>query len=146
MPALEQALQVAVAQLRERIEKRRENHWHVVPIDTPWERRRNRERLAETYAAKIKSGEFFGADALPELRADRTMKALGRAFIAAAESGNVPIVRCYIEEGFPANWQDPVTGETALHGAAGTLMETRARSHIDRIQGRHHRRRDWREG
>src|SRR3974390_2861087 len=54
------------------------------------------------------------------MSADRTMKARPSAFIAAAESGNVPIVRCYIEEGFPANWQDSGTGETALHGAAGT--------------------------
>ena len=109
-----------VAQLAERINKRRQNGWHIFEITTPSDRKRNRERLDERYAQKVASGEYIGDDLLPELRRDKTMNIMGRKFISAAESGNAKIVRCYIEEGFPANWQDPLTGATALHGAAGT--------------------------
>ncbi len=120
MPTLErqEALALGVAQLRERIEQRRQNGWHIFSITTPWDRQRNRERLAERYA--VASGEYISDELLPHLRSDKIMSQMGRKFISAAESGNTLIVRCYIEEGFPANWQEPLTGETALHGAAGT--------------------------
>ena len=123
MPTLEeraQALALGVAQLAERIAQRRANQWWPAPGDTAQERTRHWERIAERYTAKLASGEYIGDDLLPELRADAAMNRLGREFIDAAESGNAQIVRVYIEEGFPANWQDPLTGETALHGAAGT--------------------------
>jgi uncharacterized protein len=44
---------------------------------------------------------------------------LGREFLHAAEHGNVLKVGAFIAENFPINYQDPLTGETALHAAAG---------------------------
>jgi hypothetical protein len=122
VPAIDkrEAVAVAVTQLGERIDQRRKNEWHIYAIRTAWDRKRNRERLDERYAQKWASGEYIRDELLPELRHDKTMNLMGRKFINAAESGTTKIVRCYIEEGFPANWQDPLTGATALHGAAST--------------------------
>jgi hypothetical protein len=57
---------------------------------------------------------------LPQLGGDRTINTLGREFLKAAERGNEPMVGAYIEEDFPANYQDRLTGETALHISAAT--------------------------
>lgn len=40
------------------------------------------------------------------------------AFLKAAERGNKKNVQKYIDEGISVNFQDPLTGETALHIAA----------------------------
>ncbi|MEZ5551535.1 MAG: ankyrin repeat domain-containing protein [Pseudomonadales bacterium] len=53
----------------------------------------------------------------------------GRAFLRAAETGNADRVGAFLEDGFSVNYQDPGTGETALHAAAGT----RARDVFRRI-------------
>lgn len=45
---------------------------------------------------------------------------LGREFLRAAEHGDEQSVRVFLMAGFPANWQDPDTGESALHVAAGS--------------------------
>ena len=123
MPTLEERgveLALDVSQLRERLALRRADQWWAAPTDTAQDRKRHWERVTERYKEKLTSGEYISDDLLPALRADKAMNLLGREFIDAAETGSAQIVRVYIEEGFPANWQDPLTGESALHGAAGT--------------------------
>ena len=51
---------------------------------------------------------------------DRAMNNLGRDWIESARRGNVAAVRAWLEEGFPITYQDRLTGETALHAAAGS--------------------------
>lgn len=90
----------AVAQLRTRIEERRRAGWE--------------------HQRKVAAGEVIGDELLPQLRDNRTMINLGREFLRAAERGNAPMVAAFIEEGFPAKFQDRLTGETALHISAAT--------------------------
>ena len=45
---------------------------------------------------------------------------LANRFLEAAAWGDEKIVQAYINLGFPVNYQDPRTGTTALHEAAGT--------------------------
>jgi Ankyrin repeats (many copies) len=45
---------------------------------------------------------------------------LGRMFLRAAEQGQVSKLMVFIQEGFPVNYQDPSTGETALHIVAAS--------------------------
>ncbi|HYK79322.1 MAG TPA: ankyrin repeat domain-containing protein, partial [Micropepsaceae bacterium] len=71
-------------------------------------------------SAKIAEGEYIEDELLPTLRDDKDMNRLGREFLKAAERGNAPVVGAYIEEGFPVNYQDRQTQETALHISAGT--------------------------
>lgn len=54
--------------------------------------------------------------------ADRAPEAvsLGREFLRAAERGDEQSVRIFLMAGFPPNWQDPESGESALHVAAGS--------------------------
>lgn len=52
---------------------------------------------------------------------------LGREFLRAAERGDDQSVRVFLMAGFPANWQDPETGEAALHVAAGSKARDVAR-------------------
>jgi hypothetical protein len=78
------------------------------------------ELAAERRTTKIAAGEFIEDELLPQLRDDRDMNRLGREFLKAAERGNGPVVGAYIEEGFPVNYQDRQTQETALHISAGT--------------------------
>lgn len=49
---------------------------------------------------------------------DKMEQALGRTFLKAAEQGDADSLLAFIHEGFPVNYQDPRTGETALHIAA----------------------------
>ncbi|MBV9693921.1 MAG: hypothetical protein JO261_09480, partial [Alphaproteobacteria bacterium] len=61
------------------------------------------------------------ADAhLTQLTDDRAMISLGREFLKAARRGNPQMLGAFIEEGFPANYQSPQTGQTALHISAAT--------------------------
>jgi ankyrin repeat protein len=78
------------------------------------------ELAAERRTTKIAAGEFIEDELLPKLRDDRDMNRLGREFLKAVERGNAPAVGAYIEEGFPANYQDRQTQETALHISAAT--------------------------
>lgn len=45
---------------------------------------------------------------------------LGKKFLFAAERGRVEQVQDFLDAGVPINYQDPVTGKTALHEAAGS--------------------------
>jgi uncharacterized protein len=69
----------------------------------------------------IATASFCLDDAtLPQLQADAVMVRLGREFLKAAERGDALAVGAFLEEGFPANWQDSRTKETALHVAAAS--------------------------
>ena len=50
----------------------------------------------------------------------RAMDRLGRDWIESARRGDVAAVRAWLEEGFPITYQDRLTGETAMHAAAGS--------------------------
>ena len=67
---------------------------------------------------RSQQGEFIEDELLPQLRDDKDMNRLGREFLKAVERGNAPAVGAYIEEGFPPNYQDRQTQETALHISA----------------------------
>ncbi|MEW8524851.1 MAG: ankyrin repeat domain-containing protein [Candidatus Thiodiazotropha endolucinida] len=47
------------------------------------------------------------------------MISLRNDFMTAAKRGNAKRLKAIMETGFPVNYQDPVTGETALHISAG---------------------------
>jgi ankyrin repeat protein len=111
---------MAVADLRARIEERRKAAWQPEPGETVLERRMHWERFAAQRLAKIAEGEYIEDELLSQLRDDKDMSRLGREFLKAAERGNAPVVGAYIEEGFPVNYQDRQTQETALHISAGT--------------------------
>ncbi|HXW21980.1 MAG TPA: hypothetical protein VEK14_03660 [Rhodomicrobium sp.] len=51
---------------------------------------------------------------------NRAIDRLGRDWIESARRGNVAAVRALLEEGFPITYHDRLTGETALHAAAGS--------------------------
>jgi hypothetical protein len=111
---------LAAAQLRARIERRRQGAWLPEPGDATQERREHWQAVAEQHKRKVAAGEYIGDELLPQLRGDRTMNSLGREFLKAAERGNASMVGGYIEEGFPPNYQDRLTLETALHVSAAT--------------------------
>lgn len=54
----------------------------------------------------------------PELQSLAVFGRLTESFFRAAEEGDVILVLAYLLEGFPANYQNEKTGETALHIAA----------------------------
>ncbi len=118
--ATPEGLALAVTELRARIEERRKAAWQPEPGETVHERRMHWELVAERRATKIAEGEFIEDELLPKLRDDKDMNRLGREFLKAVERGNAPAVGAYIEEGFPPNYQDRQTQETALHISAGT--------------------------
>jgi hypothetical protein len=115
-----EGLAMAVADLRARIEERRKAAWQPEPGETVLERRMHWEQFAVQRSTKIAEGEYIEDELLPTLRDDRDMNRLGRDFLKAVERGNAPVVGAYIEEGFPPNYQDRQTQETALHISAGT--------------------------
>jgi ankyrin repeat protein len=88
--------------------------------DTPRQRRRHWAALAAAQrpAAEVdrRIASFMADDA-----SDKTeqMIGLGQAFLRAAERGDAARIAAYLASGFPADYQDPATGETALHIAAG---------------------------
>ena len=45
---------------------------------------------------------------------------LGTEFLQAAEQGNLERLKVFLDEGFPLDYQDPRTGQTALHCAAAS--------------------------
>jgi len=116
--ATPEGLALAVAELRARIEERRNAAWQPEPGETVHERRTHWVLVAERRTTKIEQGEFIEDELLPQLRDDKDMNRLGREFLKAVERGNAPVVGAYIEEGFPANYQDRRTQETALHISA----------------------------
>jgi hypothetical protein len=118
--ATPEGLAMAVTELRARIEERRNAAWQPEPGETVLERRMHWEQVAAQRSMKIEQGEFIEDELLPKLRDDRDMNRLGREFLKAVERGNAPAVGAYIEEGFPPNYQDRQTEETALHISAGT--------------------------
>jgi hypothetical protein len=113
-------LGLAVAQLRARLEKRRQAGWLPESGDTAQERQKHWQEVRHRLDRKIKDGEYIDDELLPQLRDDRALNAIGREFLQAAERGNPQMIGAFIEEGFPANWQDPQTGQSALHVTAAT--------------------------
>ena len=53
--------------------------------------------------------------AAPEDQREKLTARIGAAFLTAAETGNPIEVGAFIKHGFPVDYQDPQTGETALH-------------------------------
>lgn len=116
--ATAEGIALNVAHLRARVERRRQAGWEHEPGETEQEARKHWRVVAVQHGQKVKAGEYISDEVLPQLRGDRTMNNLGRQFLQAAERGNAPVVGAYIEEGFPPNFQDRLTLETALHVAA----------------------------
>ena len=116
--ATAEGIALSIAQLRARIEERRHHAWRPDPGQTVQERRNHWQAVAAHCAQQIEAGEYIGDALLPQLRDDRAMNTLGREFLKAAERGNAPMVGAFIEEGFPANYQDRQSEETALHISA----------------------------
>jgi hypothetical protein len=116
--ATPEGLALAITELRARIEERRNAAWQPEPGETVLERRLHWEQVAAQRSTKIKQGEFIEDELLPKLRDDRDMTRLGREFLKVVERGYAPAVGAYIEEGFPVNYQDRQTGQTALHISA----------------------------
>jgi len=56
---------------------------------------------------------------LGKQRREEEMPSIGREFLKAVVRGNPRTVEVFIEEGMNVNYQDPKSGETALHAAAG---------------------------
>ncbi len=127
------AVAEAVALLRARIEQRRAAAWQPEPGPTAPERRRHWQEIAARQAQQIEAEHY----------ADAAMKKLGREFLKAAERNNAPLVGAWLEEGFPANWQDRQTEETALHVSAAAraravlrvLIESRLCDYLLRDKG-----------
>jgi hypothetical protein len=122
---------LAVAQLRARIEQRCQSGWPHEAGETELEARKHWRAVAQQHAQKIEAGEYIGDGLLPQLRTDRTLNNLGREFLRAAERGNAPMVGAYIEEGFPLNFQDRLTLETALHISAAAKARSVLRVLLD---------------
>lgn len=118
--ATEEGLALSVSQLRARIEKRRQAAWQPKPGETAQERRKHWQEVGKNLAAKLTEGEYIGDAHLPQLGDDRAMISLGREFLKAARRGNPQMLGAFIEEGFPANYQSPQTGQSALHITAAT--------------------------
>ena len=53
--------------------------------------------------------------AAPEDQREKLTARIGAAFLTAAETGNPIEVGAFIKHGFPVDYQDPQTGQTALH-------------------------------
>ena len=63
-------------------------------------------------------GQIESLLAAPEEKREQLVAHIGAAFLRAVERGNPYEVAVYIDEGFPVNYQNPRTGQTALHIAA----------------------------
>lgn len=121
MPTMQeraQGIAAAVAQLRDRIEKRRAASWQPEPSESARERKAHWQQLAADYAQKLDSGDYIADDLLAQLASDKAMDALGREFLHIARRGNLRMLTGFIEEGFPVNWQDARNSQSALHVAA----------------------------
>lgn len=53
--------------------------------------------------------------AAPEQKRNALTALLGAAFLKAAEKGNSDKISAILDHGFPVNYQDPRTGQAALH-------------------------------
>jgi hypothetical protein len=124
LTATSEEIALVVAQLRARIDQRRQASWLPEPDDAARERRAHWQRVAEQHKRKVQAGEYITDAMLLQIREDKTTNVIGRQFLTAAERGNAPMVGAFIEEGFPVNYQDRLTLETALHISAAA----RARS------------------
>ena len=118
--ATPEGIALSVSQLRARIEKRRQTAWQPEPGETAHERRKHWQEVGKNLAEKLTGGEYIGDAHLPQLSDDRAMISLGREFLKAARRGNPQMIGAFIEEGFPANYQSPQTGQSALHITAAT--------------------------
>ena len=75
---------------------------------------RARSELSELYQNEIRTQIDEALSAVEAGKDELTIK-LGNEFLHTAERGDAQKLQIYIDEGFPATWQDPETGETALH-------------------------------
>lgn len=115
----------SLARLRARIEQRRAqlarrlaNGEPLVALpEAPTMRRRRWEARAEAVRKGLATGSVRPKDVIKRLP-DPEVAALGQEFLKAAERGNAALVAAFLQEGFPASYQDPQTGESALHIAA----------------------------
>lgn len=112
-------LRLWVEELRARIEQRRQAGWEPKPGDTAREKTQHWKEFERRFIRQQFKGKYLPLY-MREVRREKTMTNLGRELLKAAERGNDLIVGAFIEEGFPANYQDPITGQTVLHVAAGT--------------------------
>lgn len=74
--------------------------------------------LQETPEQKLRRWQAIADEQRQEIEAT-VERRLRRDFLRAAERGNARLVAASLDEGLPANAQDPETGETALHIASG---------------------------
>lgn len=118
--ATPEGVALSVSQLRARIEKRRQAAWQPAPGETAQERGKHWQEVGKNLAEKLTGGEYVADAHLPQLSDDRAMISLGREFLKAARRGNPQMLGAFIEEGFPANYQSPQTGQSALHITAAT--------------------------
>lgn len=110
-----------VTALRQRITQMRSGSRASFMMSVP---RLRRLRIAEwlQVAARYhepRHGERTQLEWMQEAGRDPEAVRLGREFLRAVERGDDAQVRMFLAAGFPPNWQDPETGETALHVAAG---------------------------
>lgn len=63
---------------------------------------------------------------------ERAQLRLGRDWLDAARHGENAALIAFIEEGFPIDYSDPRTGETALHAAAGSQARPAVRLLVHR--------------
>jgi hypothetical protein len=114
-----------LAAFRERVEQRRRAN----ELNPPKPLSRGEVYLAAQEPVRRQFWDVMRAAAMyeqesisPDLAAlcKRAFARLGRDYLDAARCGDTATMRAYIEEGFPATYQDKRTGETAMHVAAGS--------------------------
>lgn len=83
--------------------------------DETAERIRNVMALVVEMGQRQICGEETPANSKLMKELNRQMKAVGREYLSAAERGNAARLQAFIDHSFLVNYQDPETGETALH-------------------------------
>lgn len=86
------------------------------------------EAVSAVRARAMRSNALRGTVRLPDAADNatlvqifnRAMNRLGREWLDSARRGDTDAVGAFLEEGFPITYQDRLTGETALHAAAGS--------------------------
>ncbi|MES1990606.1 MAG: hypothetical protein V4441_06620 [Pseudomonadota bacterium] len=114
-----------LAEFRERVEQRRRAN----ELNTPKPLTRSevylvaQEPVGRQFWEVMRAAAIYEQESIsPDLAAlcKRALARLGRDYLDAARCGDTATMRAYIEEGFPATYQDKRTGETAMHVAAGS--------------------------
>jgi len=108
-------LRVQIAQNRARAIDDGKGKTTTTLPDTPEIRMRKWKERARRYIPDQIKKKIDDALLAAENGEDDLTIDLGNEFLRAAECGDAPMLQMYIDEGFPTTWQDPETGETALH-------------------------------